>query len=124
MASITGGASVITPTTVLEFTSSREGRTNIHDVLNRANPDVTLRLAGSRKGHIKLAFLGADSEQKSAAAEAILSERALFTYVTDPERPSLSLSFVIPDGGQITRALDDDTRDDWTVEFDYREVSP
>lgn len=124
MASITGGATVITPSVVLAFSSSRGGRTNVHDVIARSNPDATLRPADSRSGRIKLGFIGVTAEDDSAAAEASLSSAALFTYVTDPARPSLALSFVVPDGGRIDRVLDDVTRAVWTVEFDYREVTP
>lgn len=123
MASITGGASVITPTVVLEFSSARAATTVVHEIINRANPDATLRVAGSRTGRIKLGFIGATAEADSAVAEASLAGAALFTYVTDPERPTLALTFVIPAGGQITRALDEVTRAAWTVEFDFREVT-
>lgn len=124
MVSITGGATVITPNAVVSFSSARSARTNVHDIINRANPDATLRVAGSREGRIKLAFTSATAEADSAVAEASLAGASLFTYVTDPSRPSLALTFVVPKGGQITRVLSDATRAAWTVEFDFREVSP
>lgn len=124
MVSITGGVTVITPNAVVAFSSVRQGKTRVHEVINRANPDATLRVAGSRAGRIKLAFTSASAEADSAAAEQALAGGALFTYVTDPSRPSLSMTFVVPDGGQINRVLSDVTRAAWTVEFDYREVSP
>ena len=71
-----------------------------------------------------LGFFGPTAEAASAEAESVLSGAAVFTYITDPDRPSLALMFVIPDGGSILRSLDDVTRAAWTVEFDYREVSP
>lgn len=124
MASITGGATVITPSVVLEFSSVRPGKTNVHDIINRTNPDATLRVAGSRAGHIKLGFIGPTAEADSSAAEVSLAGAAVFTYVTDPDRPTLALTFVVPDGGQIRRDLEETTRAAWSVEFDYREVSP
>ena len=124
MVSITGGATVIAPSVVLEFSSSRTTKTNVHDVINRANPAATLRVAGSRVGRIKLGFFGPTAEEDSSAAETSLAGASLFTYVTDPDRPTLGLTFVLPEGGQISRALDEVTRAAWTVEFDFREVSP
>ena len=124
MVSITGGATVITPNAVLAFSSARSGKTNVHEIISRANPDATLRVAGSREGRIKLAFTSATAEADSAAAEASIAGAALFTYVTDPSQLSLALTFVVPDGGQINRALSDTTRAVWTVEFDFREVAP
>lgn len=123
MATITGGSSVINFTVTTEFTSSRAARSSVHEILNREHPDVTLRPASSRSGKIKLAFLGEDAEAASDLAERVLAEPVTFTYLTDPERPSLALTFVIPDNGRIYRELDATTRDDWTVEIDFREVS-
>ena len=124
MASITGGSSVIAPAVVLAFSSQRPGGAVVRDVPGRANPDATVRTGGLRSGRIKLGFLGATAESDSFAAEAALASPALLTYVTDPGRPSLAMTFVVPDGGTIERALDDVTRAAWTVEFDYREVLP
>lgn len=123
MASITGGSSVITPDVVLGFSSSREGRTNVHDIIAAAFPDATLRPAGSRAGRIKLGFIGASAETDSATAETVLAEGKKYAYLTDPARPSLALAFVVPAGGRIERVLSDVTRASWTVEVDYREVS-
>lgn len=124
MASITGGSAVITPSSVLGFSSSRDARTNVHDVLGATYPDATLRPAGSRAGRIKLGFTGPAAETLSHLAETTLAEPRVFTYVTDPSRPSLALSFVVPTGGRIERVLSDATRAAWVVEVDYREVSP
>ncbi|WP_288783751.1 hypothetical protein [uncultured Microbacterium sp.] len=122
--SIIGGATVITPSVVLEFSSSRAAKTNVHEVINRANPDATLRVAGSRAGRIRVCFIGPTAETDSAAAEESLSGAAVFTYVTDPNRPTLALTFVIPAGSQISRTLYGATRTAWALEFDFREVSP
>ncbi len=47
---ITAGASVITPLLVEGFEAARSGGAIVHTILGRANPDVTLRPAGTRTG--------------------------------------------------------------------------
>lgn len=120
---ITSGASVIEPTLILGYSSTRAARTIIHDIIGRAAPDVTLRPAGLRSGRMELAFLTDDSESASAAAEAVLATAATFSLVSS-DRASVSLQFVVPAGTNITRTLDDETRDGWVVAFGWQEVIP
>ncbi len=116
---ITSGATVITPTLILGYESTRAPGTIVHDIIGRANPDVTLRPAGTRTGRMELGFIG---EADSYAAETALSTAAVFT-LTSTDRPTVALSFIVKEGGTITRTLDDETRNAWTVAFDWREVT-
>lgn len=117
---ITSGANVISPTIVLGFTSTRASMNNIHDVVARANPDVSLRPAGLRSGTYELGFAGDTSEMDSFIAEALLATPVVFTVVSD-ERTTVQLSFVL--SGNLTRALETETRDAWIVSFDWQEVT-
>lgn len=122
--SITGGASVITPTLILELTEEAQGGNIVHPILGRSNPDVTLRPGGRRTGTIALGFAGANSEALSATARSVLLTAGLLTLVA-PARPSLNgLTFVIPEGGRVQRSIEPDTRNAWTVVLDYQEVTP
>ena len=69
---ITSGATVIAPTMILGYESSRPTRTLIHDVPGRSDPDATLRPAGLRKGRMTLGFAGPSAESDSASAGALL----------------------------------------------------
>ncbi|WP_294947692.1 hypothetical protein [uncultured Microbacterium sp.] len=120
---ITSGATVIAPTMILGYESSRPTRTLIHDVPGRSDPDATLRPAGLRKGRMTLGFAGPSAESDSASAESVLAGAVAFV-LTSPDRASVSMRFVLPDGGALSRVLDPETRDAWMVEFDWQEVAP
>ena len=121
-AQITGGATLIAPTTILGYSSVREAGTLVHPILGGGSPDVTLRPAQLRSGTLSLAFLDpATSEADSREAESVLSGPVTFTLV-ESDRATLGMAFVV--SGQIRRELDPETRADWTVEFDYTEVAP
>lgn len=120
---ITSGASVIAPTIILGYESSRPGRTIIHPIVNRAADDATLRAAGPRTGRLELGFSGPAAEADSSVAEAVLATAGPFTF-TSTDRTTVSLTFVVPKGGTITRTLEDTTRAAWVVAFDWHEVSP
>lgn len=120
---ITSGAAVIAPTIILGYESSRETRTVVHPILGRPAPDATLRPAGLRTGRLELGFTAATAEADSAAAETILSAAATFTLVS-ADRTTAQMAFVLPEGGRLSRALDDSTRNAWVVSFDWTEITP
>ncbi|TQJ31945.1 hypothetical protein [Microbacterium sp. SLBN-146] len=118
---ITHGASTITPTEILGYTSERESRNIIHAILGRSNPDVTLRPAALRTGTLIMGFHGANSEADSASAEALHATGGVFT-VLSPDRGTIEMSYVA--AGRITRELEDETRDAWVLRVDFQEVAP
>lgn len=118
-ATITGGASVITPTLVTELSEANTGRNIVHRIIGRTDPDVTLRAASLRTGTLELAFL---SEADSHTARNVLATGGLFT-LNSPDRPTLAMKFVVADNGRISRAIEDTTRNAWTIAVDYAEVS-
>jgi hypothetical protein len=107
------------PDLVLGYATDREAGTIAHDIIGRAEPDYTLRPALSRSGTLSLWFTG---EQASYDAARALAAAATFTLVSD-ERLTINMRFIVPEGGRISRELDDDTRDTWTVDVDYREIA-
>ena len=117
---ITSGENIITPTIVLEFETTSDSQSNVHPIIGQSIPDVTLRPAAARTGHVTLGFEGETSEDDSAAAEALLRTAAVFTVVSD-DRPTVGLSFIVH--GSVSRNLDDDSRDAWTVTCNFREVT-
>lgn len=117
---IVSGADVIAPTMLLEQSSDRAAQTIVHPIIGASTPDVTLRAAAARSGRLLLGWQGEGSEGDSRAAERLLGEARVFSVVSD-ERETLALSFVVV--GNITRALEDQSRDAWTVAVDYQEVA-
>lgn len=120
---ITIGASVIAPAAVEGYESARPGGVLVHEILGRANPDVTLRVAGLRTGRLRLVFVGANAEADSLAAETAHSG-AVVASLTSTDRPSVPMSYVVPSTGSVTRSLSTTTRAAWAVEVDFQEVTP
>jgi hypothetical protein len=77
---LTSGATVITPNTVDGYQSARPAQTIIHRVIGRADPDVTLRPAGTRTGTLELVF---GVEATAIAAEQALAGADVWT-LSDP----------------------------------------
>lgn len=112
------GSTVITPSVVTAIDTERVSGNRVHDIIGRANPDVTLRPAGTRSGTLSIVFVGATSEADSAEAETALAAAAIWTLSSD-DRASLEMSFVT--SGRIARTLDARTGT-WTLEVEFREV--
>ncbi|MDL9978851.1 hypothetical protein [Microbacterium candidum] len=113
---ITAGAAVISPILIHGFESSREAGTIVHDVIGRANPDITLRPASLRTGTARLLFA---DETASKSAEDALSLAVTCTLTT--ELASASFPFVVR--GPITRTLNE-SRVTWLVAFEFQEIAP
>lgn len=119
MTSIIHSTGVIVPQVVNGYEASREARTVVNAVLNRSNPDVTLRDPGPRSGSLALVFA---TENAAQDAFAVLGTRQVFT-LADPDRLSIGMSFVVADG-DLTIGLDADTREVWIVTVPFVEVLP
>lgn len=117
-ATITQGATTITPQLVLSYESTRRSGNKVHQLLTGALA-VTLGGAGLRTGTLELFFL---TEQAAAAAELAHTVSAVFT-ISDPGRPTMAMTYVLADGGALVRRLDPETRDRWIVTVDFQEVT-
>lgn len=117
MTTITHGAGVITPTIVDGYSARRTANTVVHDILNRSNPDVSLRAFGLRSGALTLVF----ADQTTALdAYAVLSVPQVLS-IMDPDVESIGMSFVVADG-DLEIALDEETRSVYVVTVPFREV--
>jgi len=115
---ITHSAGVITPELVDGYEATREVRTVVHDIINRTNPDVTFRAPGPRSGSLRCLF---PVQADAIAAYGVLSTPQVFT-LTDPDVPAVGMSFIVA-GGDLTIALDDNTRGVWWVTAPFVEVA-
>lgn len=117
---ITNGTDVLEPILVLGYRTGRPSRNVEHDILDRADPDISFQPAGTRKGTLELLF-----DTEAAAEEAELLHAAIATWtISDPERTTVAMSYVLAQGGELERELDDDTRNVWIVRVPFREVLP
>lgn len=116
MSLITYSGGTLEPDLVLGYSTAREGGAIVHDILGRADPDVTLRPMGTRTGTLTLLFTAeADAEE----AERVLASADTFA-LSDPDRSSILMDFAST--GTVTRTLDPDTLDVWIVTVAYRQV--
>lgn len=104
------------PLQVLGYESQRASANVFHDVIGRANPDVTLRPAGLRTGTLTYLF---GSEVDALECERMHSGTGVLT-LDDPDLPTIAMPYVAD--GAITRQLDSETRRLWLVGVAYREV--
>lgn len=118
MTTLTNGTDIVTPILVTGYESAREAQTIVHRVLGRAEPEVVLQDASLRTGTLEMLFA---SEADALAAEQAHAVAAVWS-LTDPDRDSLGMSYVVA-GGDISRVLDDETRSYWFVSVPFVEVS-
>lgn len=118
-ATISNGVTSIYPTLVLSYASTRASGNKKHDLLG-GGTSMSLGKAGLRTGTLELFF---PLEVDAAAAEALHGEVGVFTLV-DPDRTTVAMSYVLADGGELGRELDDETRDAWVVRVAFQEVAP
>lgn len=96
----------------------QEGATgrNIVNPIIGGGIDVTLQEASLRQGAFELVY---QDEDEAAYAFAMHQRPSTFT-ITDSDRASMAMTYVVD--GQISRALDDETREFWIVRVEYQEV--
>ncbi|WP_309105018.1 hypothetical protein [Microbacterium sp.] len=120
MTTITHTTGTLTPVVVDGWRAARPARTVVHEILGRTDPDVTFRPAGLRRGTLRLVF---PAEADAAHAVQVLATPQRLT-LTDPDRATLAMAFVVPsDGGDIECELDDATRNVWIVSCPFQEVT-
>lgn len=132
----------IYPTIVDGFESSRESQNLVRTILGREAPSVALRPATLRRGTLTLVFgtedgeselvvidgivqslttPSQDGESASAQAEALHAAGRKFT-ISDTDRASIAMTYVVQQGGRISRSLDPETREVWLLTIDFQEV--
>lgn len=110
------GAGSTAPVLIDGYEASRESRNVVHDLIG-GGIAVTLILPRPRSGELTLRY---DAEVQAWGALALLSHESAYS-LTDSDRPGVGMTFVV--NGDVTLALDEDTRDTWTVQVPYQEIN-
>lgn len=118
MATISSGVLSFSPTLITAWGTTQESRNVVHNIIGRTDPDVTLLKAATRTGTLEMLFTSATGAE---TARGILANGAVFT-ISDTETWLDGFDFVIT--GNLTAALEDTTRDLWTLSADFVEVIP
>ncbi len=113
---ITDSVSSFSPDLILDYNTEREARNVIHNVIGKAEPDVSLELDGLRMGTLRLFF---EVKEDAWVAYEALGQVATWE-LTDTDIPEINMSFVRE--GRMTMTLDPVSRRRWIIEMDYQEV--
>jgi hypothetical protein len=116
---ITAGATTIVADAIAAYSSTSEHGNKIHGRIATGLVDVVLREAGPRAGRLELVI---DAEAAAYAAETALRGPAVWTLTSD-ELASIAMSFVVADGGNVSRELEPTTGATWLVAFDWQEIT-
>lgn len=114
-ATITGGPANIYPDLIMEYRADRDARVVYHDVIGKAENDVTLLPDGKRYGNLSLFFQTKGDAWDAYAALAL----GLPYEITDTGTPEIDMKF--SRDGKMTITLTPDRRH-WIVDVDYREI--
>lgn len=112
-------AETVTPLVMVGFSSTGKSKSITHDVIGRADPDVTMQPGGYRTGTLQFVFT---SESDSYICERLHRFASAPLTLTDTDLSTVAMTYVVPAGGNVGRALDD-TRTVWVVSVDFQEVA-
>ena len=113
---ILGAAATIVPDLIMEYNTERESRNVLHNIIGKAEPDVSLELDGLRFGTLHLFF-----ESKTDAWIAYDALGTVETWeLTDTYHPEIDMNFVRT--ASMKMGLDPVSRKRWLIEMDYQEV--
>lgn len=118
MSTVTDGFTTFTPTLLVVADSGRRSTNKVHELLG-GKIAVTLGEAQPRRG--RLGFLIQGETEKDACVQ-LHATGSLF-MLDEPDRPTLSMTYVIADGGQIDVEQIRDHDDLWMVSIDFQEVT-
>jgi len=118
MSTISNGVDTITPDLVTEYSTSQDARNVYHDILGRADDDVSLSADSLRSGSLALLF---EDRAAAWAARALLAAPDVWT-LTDPDVPEVGMTFTRD--GALQVELDPETRALWLLSVGYQEVAP
>lgn len=109
----------VIPRLVLGWEQQRDSL-NLEHPLIGGGRDITHTPPALRHGTLHLLFV---TEPDVLAAEQ-LHRTAPYIDLTTDDRAIANMRYVTSDGGQIGITLDENTRNVWTLDVDYREVTP
>lgn len=105
-----------TPLLVLGYESTRQAGNKLHQLIDRADVDVTLKSAGLRSGTLTFGYA------TYAGALVCESMHAAADFITLVDDSIAGIGMVYVASGSINVALDDETRQLWTVAVEFQEV--
>lgn len=117
---ISNPGEIFIPKLMTGYQATRVSGNGSQYVPGRADPAVSYRVARLRSG--SLTFVLGDESQASAF-DALMSAATKFV-LTDTDRPVVGMAFALPENGVFRIALDPETQDVFTAEFDFMEVTP
>ena len=115
---ISDGTTTLTPLLITGWETARAARNVLHEIIERPAVDVTYRPAGLRFGTLEALL---PTLEDALVLETLLCQARPFT-LADTDHPLLDMAFVA--SGDITVTLDDETRIQATVGWDFQEVTP
>ena len=117
MATITRGATTLTPLDVLGWSLTRKGQTVVHPIIGDTDPDLTVRDAALRSGIVRT--LWSTMAAALAASQALAVAGTPWTF-TVPETPGLTMrAYVV---GDVTEASLDERGTAWVVDVTVQET--
>jgi hypothetical protein len=116
---ITDGVTTANPVQVLDYTYTRAARTIVHEVLDRPDPDITLRPVGYRAGTLGLFF---PDRATALAAEDMHRIPGVLHLDADADEATATMDYVPT--GVIAVTLDLTGQRRWRVDVQYQEVQP
>lgn len=122
MATLTRDAVTITPELVLGWQQGRAGRSVVHQILSRPDPDVTLRPSAVATGTLSLFFTSLTDAQQALTEHA--DTPGVWTFDGSPEEPALTLTYVLSPDGTASMRADGTQLTRWVVEVPYQVVQP
>lgn len=115
---ISSGATTVTPSLILGYSTSSDAQNVRHDVIGAASPSYTLAPDRLRAGTLGLLFLTAAAAE---TARAFLVQKKVFVLASS-DLPQINMSFIRE--GAIEVELDEETFAAWIVRVGYQEVTP
>jgi len=116
MTTVSKGATTLTPLLVTGYSSSRAAGNIVHEILSRADPDITFAAARLRAGTLQ--FLCA-SHSQALTFEGFHAAPGVYT-LADPDLPGVGMKYVT--AGEIVLTLDSETLEQWLVDVPFQEV--
>ncbi|MGA1838466.1 hypothetical protein VD659_16225 [Herbiconiux sp. 11R-BC] len=105
------------PPLVLGYSWTHEVRNIVHPLLNTAQPAVTLRTGGAKRGTLRLFYL---NEADALFAAQMHTGLAAFT-ILDSDHPALAMRYAVV--GSVSVELDPSTMRRWVVSVDFQETA-
>ncbi len=115
---ITSGVQTVAVEQILGWDSSRPSATQVHTIIGRPDPDVSLGALGTRTGTLSVLC---STLAEAAKLESYLGTQGVHT-LTDTEVPEVGMIFVVVD--RVDVSLDIESAVFATVAFGFQEVIP